>query len=580
MKVRINTNQRITSKQNYYDKLKNLLERIDDKIEKSPTNNNEEREENHNPESKNEIIISELEKSSCSSSNDKNKKIIFCAICSKDEFKYICPKCKVKYCSVKCFKEHNLDCTENFYKKCVEEELKSTKIEDSEKQSFKRNIQNIFSKQAKEDEIYDQEKLKDLSQNKINHLEEILIKLNNNTLDLDKDLSKDDWESFTKFMDGFSNENYANEIQGSSDKNNKINLLQIWKPFWETKLANGFEPSLIAYDNCLLFDLDEASKRKLKDFELNEFLEYQEENESNEIKFKAASAADEEKESKNFDFAEMKDIAEEISENVEDFNSFINPYATGEEGKEEAIQMEDKIQFISLNNKRIRIDRNIIYRSVILKYENVPYLNTLSKITPSDKNLLTLIDLMLNMSYLSRLYNGELSDKDNILDIIAFLTHYVKVLYDKNIAFQNTLEVLNKFKLYVSSYEKNNSKFIFELGIKDLLKIVKNKFFIVECLFRLYEIIHKFLKEFKSDLNKFNDNKSDPNNRKYQELIKNLMLGKHKILYFLSYVKGLSSEKLEELVKGIKSVIKENEEINKFGAKMQTFINKSNNISN
>ena len=64
MKVRINTNQRITNKQNYYDKLKNLLERIDDKIEKSTTIKNEEQEENNNPDSKNEIIISELEKSS------------------------------------------------------------------------------------------------------------------------------------------------------------------------------------------------------------------------------------------------------------------------------------------------------------------------------------------------------------------------------------------------------------------------------------------------------------------------------------------------------------------------------------
>jgi len=589
MKVRLNTNQRVINKQNYYDKLKNILERIDDNIEKTKRNYDGDGKGTELPESsKNELLIGELISSSQSSSaanaNNYKKQIIICAICTKDEYKYICPKCKVKYCSVKCFKDHNIDCTENFYKNCVEEELKSTKIEAKEKQSFKRNIQNIFSKQAQEDEIYDQEKLKEINESKINHLEELLFKLNNNTVDLEKDLSKADWESFSKFMNGFSEDVYANEIESrDNSSDNNINMIKVWKPFWEAKLPNGFEPSLNAYDNSIMFILDEESKQKLKDYELNEFLEYQSDNDNNNNNGNrniSAAAAAEQKENSKFEFKEMKDIADEVADNVEDFNNIINNpnlFEEKEKEKDEILIEEDKIQFITLNNKKVRIDGNIIYRSILLKYENIPNLNTLSKITPNDKNLFTLIDLVLNMSYLFRLYNGELSDKENIIDIIAYLTHNTKVLYDKTILFENILETLNKFKLYVSTYESKNSKFIFELAIKDLIKIFQNKFFLVESMFRLYEIIHKFLKEFKSDLSKFNNgNQSDTNSKKNQELIRNLMLAKHKILYFLSYVKSVKNERIEELVKEMKLVVKENEDINKFGAKLQLYINKAN----
>ncbi len=415
-------------------------------------------------------------------------------------------------------------------------------------------------------------------------MEELLFKLNNNTVDLEKDLSKADWESFSKFMNGFSEDVYANEIESrDNSSDNNINMIKVWKPFWEAKLPNGFEPSLNAYDNSIMFILDEESKQKLKDYELNEFLEYQSDNDNNNNNGNrniSAAAAAEQKENSKFEFKEMKDIADEVADNVEDFNNIINNpklFEEKEKEKDEILIEEDKIQFITLNNKKVRIDRNIIYRSILLKYENIPNLNTLSKITPNDKNLFSLIDLVLNMSYLFRLYNGELSDKENIIDIIAYLTHNTKVLYDKTILFENILETLNKFKLYVSTYESKNSKFIFELAIKDLIKIFQNKFFLVESMFRLYEIIHKFLKEFKSDLSKFNNgNQSDTNSKKNQELIRNLMLAKHKILYFLSYVKSVKNERIEELVKEMKLVVKENEDINKFGAKLQLYINKAN----
>lgn len=41
----------------------------------------------------------------------REKKTIGCGVCGIDDGKYKCPKCRLPYCSVKCCKEHKLNCT-------------------------------------------------------------------------------------------------------------------------------------------------------------------------------------------------------------------------------------------------------------------------------------------------------------------------------------------------------------------------------------------------------------------------------------------------------------------------------------
>lgn len=53
--------------------------------------------------------------------------------CSKQDSKYKCPKCSVKYCSLSCYKVHNKSCTEQFSKANIEEELKNDRIKDTMK---------------------------------------------------------------------------------------------------------------------------------------------------------------------------------------------------------------------------------------------------------------------------------------------------------------------------------------------------------------------------------------------------------------------------------------------------------------
>lgn len=47
-----------------------------------------------------------------------------CFSCGQAEKKYVCPRCNREYCSVACYQSPNhLDCSEDFYKECVQEEM-------------------------------------------------------------------------------------------------------------------------------------------------------------------------------------------------------------------------------------------------------------------------------------------------------------------------------------------------------------------------------------------------------------------------------------------------------------------------
>ncbi|XP_046387074.1 zinc finger HIT domain-containing protein 2 isoform X2 [Ischnura elegans] len=49
-----------------------------------------------------------------------------CRICNVTTGKYVCPRCNVVYCSLICYRANvHLQCSESFYKECIEEELKA-----------------------------------------------------------------------------------------------------------------------------------------------------------------------------------------------------------------------------------------------------------------------------------------------------------------------------------------------------------------------------------------------------------------------------------------------------------------------
>jgi hypothetical protein len=71
-----------------------------------------------------------------------------CEVCESNKFKYSCPRCDIKYCSVDCYKNHNeKNCSESFYKELVQQELQ-------QKDPVK-NINEILQKYSLQEEEID-----------------------------------------------------------------------------------------------------------------------------------------------------------------------------------------------------------------------------------------------------------------------------------------------------------------------------------------------------------------------------------------------------------------------------------------
>lgn len=64
-----------------------------------------------------------------------------CAICQCDNANYQCPRCNIRYCSMKCYKDKtHMECTEAFYKDNIAEELKSQPIDASKREHMLRQL--------------------------------------------------------------------------------------------------------------------------------------------------------------------------------------------------------------------------------------------------------------------------------------------------------------------------------------------------------------------------------------------------------------------------------------------------------
>jgi hypothetical protein len=430
------------------------------------------------------------------SSDFQNKKVIEekspveeCQICKEKSSKYTCPKCKIKYCGVECYKKHNMNCTEDFYKRNVEQVLKNEKVDEDQSKKFRRTLKDYYDKINLDKE--ENNKGAFLSEEREQHLLKILEKIENGNLNMARDLTPYDWTEFNKFVSGY--------MENSEE-------FKIWKPFWESKVK-GLEPSLQVYDLNLFKDYDNLSLQTLKELEINDFIENKEKDKSKSLN----------------DIETMEELLE--FENNDSINHNPNYY-------------------ITLNDKSIPITREIIYKSILLKFKDTPHLSNLSKVKPNLKNIYTLVNICLYVVFVYRLYNGEVTDNDNIEEVVSFLLDSCKILHDKNTVFENINLCLTNFLEAIRKIQ-GSSKFFDEtekMVIFDLKTLLRNKFYIFESFLRLYEILHKFSRRL--------ENANFLTGQKFKNWIKILNLAKHKIIYFLSYIKDMdfSQELLQEVV--------------------------------
>ena len=250
-----------------------------------------------------------------------------CSICNNNqEVKYICPKCKVPYCSMECYKKHNEVCTEEFYKSNVIQELKNTKFSEEEKKQFREKLKNYQEKLNLIDENYSKIKEEDSKKNeiinkKISRYEEILNKMNTDKFNSKYDFTAEDWNEFHDFIKNFQ----------------QSEIFRIYKPFWSR------EPkSLLVIDKEYFDNLSEKDINNLKNLDLNSYYEFINENNNEENEIDG-----------NEDYIELRGEKILIDENIIN-DSIIYRY-----------QQISKLNFSKASDKNIY---QIIYTSLTIVY--------------------------------------------------------------------------------------------------------------------------------------------------------------------------------------------------------------------
>ena len=136
--------------------------------------------------------------------------------CFQNAARYTCPKCLVHYCSLTCYKsEQHGSCSENFYKKCVEEELQAREKDKGDKES-RQKMEEILVRLAEQEEAMDSDDLDDSDED----LEERMK-------NVDLDSPDEVWNNLT--------ENEKREFQELIESGKITEILPPFEPWWITE---------------------------------------------------------------------------------------------------------------------------------------------------------------------------------------------------------------------------------------------------------------------------------------------------------------------------------------------------------
>lgn len=75
-----------------------------------------------------------------------------CIRCNERKRLYTCPRCGIGYCGAQCYKSDlHTDCSESFYKQCVEEELKSQENDPAARQNMMEILKKVHEADLEND---------------------------------------------------------------------------------------------------------------------------------------------------------------------------------------------------------------------------------------------------------------------------------------------------------------------------------------------------------------------------------------------------------------------------------------------
>ncbi|XP_076222138.1 zinc finger HIT domain-containing protein 2 isoform X2 [Nomia melanderi] len=164
-------------------------------------------------------------------------------ICNKKSKVYTCPRCGLGYCNVDCYKsEAHLECSESFYKECVEEELKSQEKhpEDINKMVaiLKRIHDTDFQNFDSEDDISNAEEYDEVTEGQLDSDDEEDIS------DLDKRLENINLDNADEVWSALTDAE-RQEFEALVKNGEIETLLPQWIPWWtyhtEKKLVQDMD---------------------------------------------------------------------------------------------------------------------------------------------------------------------------------------------------------------------------------------------------------------------------------------------------------------------------------------------------
>ncbi|RPD65186.1 hypothetical protein L226DRAFT_501974 [Lentinus tigrinus ALCF2SS1-7] len=175
-----------------------------------------------------------------------------CAICRRQFSRYTCPRCNIPYCSLVCFRsEKHAECSESFYRKEVELDVKNAPSASGEE---KRRMMDLL-KRFEEDSLDDSPLLEDSGNDDDDDDDRDDLQRRLQNIDLDSASYDDLWNALTpaerdKFLRALQDPDNELAKQLASEA---VEREQV-EPWWQTSL----EPSPEKWDNTV----DRTSLRK------------------------------------------------------------------------------------------------------------------------------------------------------------------------------------------------------------------------------------------------------------------------------------------------------------------------------
>ncbi|XP_076162753.1 zinc finger HIT domain-containing protein 2 [Ptiloglossa arizonensis] len=171
----------------------------------------------------------------------------FCKLCNTRPRVYTCPRCGIAYCNVDCYKsEAHLECSESFYRQCVEEELESHGNDPEDRKKMIEILRRVHKETLKDvdletDDISDEETIEESEELLDSDDEENIPDLEQRLHNVNLDNADEVWSALTITE--------KQEFEALLKNGDIEKLLPQWIPWWTHHIKKKLVQDMDEQDN-------------------------------------------------------------------------------------------------------------------------------------------------------------------------------------------------------------------------------------------------------------------------------------------------------------------------------------------